>query len=144
MRLRVAIATVLNWLVVGVMFGTGVHYLASTEIMSYHQEVLEVPWAEQTPGCRTLILTLMKGTGMVGVTAGVALAVLLAIPFRRREGWSRWAILLIGGTVLVPMLLGAVRLRVETGAASPWWASAALLAILCLGFWLTKDIERTE
>ena len=144
MKLRVVIATVLNWLVAAVMFGTGVHYLASTEVMPYHKEVIGVPWAELTPGCRTLILTLMKGTGMVGVTAGVSLALLLAIPFRRHEGWSRWAILVIGATVLVPMFLGAVRLRVETGAASPWWASAALLAILCLGFWLTKGLGRAE
>jgi hypothetical protein len=139
MRLRLLIATVLNWLVVAVMFGTGVYYLISTEVMPYHREVIGVPWAELAPGCRTLILTLMKGTGMVGVTGGVALAVLLAIPFRRREGWSRWAILLIGATVLVPMLMGAVRLRIDTGAAAPWWASAALLVALGLGFWLTRD-----
>lgn len=144
MKHRFAIATALNWLIVAVMFGAGVYYLASTQVMPYHKQVMGVEWTELTPRCRLLMLTLMKGTGMVGILTAVSLAVLLAIPFRKRQRWSRWAILLIGATALVPMLIGAIRLRVNTGAPSPWWASAALLVILCLGFWLTRDFKQAE
>ena len=144
MERRFAIATALNWLIVAVMFGAGIRYLASTQVMPYHEQVMDVAWTELTPRCRMLVLSLMKGTGMAGISTAVSLAVLLAIPFRRRQRWSRWAILLIGATVLVPMLLGALRLRVETGASSPWWASAALLVILCLAFWLTRDFKQTQ
>jgi len=144
MERRFAIATALNWLIVAVMFGAGVRYLASRQVMPYHEEVMDVAWTELTPGCRMLVLSLMKGTGMAGISTAVSLGVLLAIPFRRRRRWSRWAILLIGATVLVPMLLGAVRLRVETGASSPWWASAGLLVILCLAFWLARDFKQAE
>ncbi len=144
MRHRFAIAVVLNWLVVAAMFGVGVRYVASTQPMPYHRQVMDVAWTDLTPRCRLLLMTLMKGTGMVGISAAVSLAVLLAIPFRRREAWSRWAILGIGATVLVPMLLGAIHLRIETGASTPWWASGVLLAILCLGFVLTRDFARAE
>jgi Na+/melibiose symporter-like transporter len=144
MSRRSLTATLLNWLVVAVMFGAGVHYLTSTQVMPYHQQAMDVCWTELTPRCRMLVLSLMKGTGMVGISTAVSLAVLLAVPFRRREKWSRWAILIVGATVLVPMLYGAIRLRVETGAATPWWGCAALLVILCLAFWLARDFEHVR
>lgn len=139
---RFAIAAALNWLVVAVMFGVGVHYLAATRIMPYHLQALDVAWDDLTPRTRFLMLTLMRGTGLVGVCTAVALAALLVVPFRGREPWSRWAILLVGATAVVPMLIGAARVRVETGAASPWWGQAALLAALGLAFWLTSDFGR--
>jgi hypothetical protein len=84
------------------------------------------------------MLTLMKGTGLVGICTAVSLAVLLAVPFRAGEAWSRWAILLVGATALVPMLVGAIRMRLETGAPTPRWPHVALLAALGLAFWLTR------
>lgn len=142
MSARFAIALVLNWLIVAVMFGVGVHYLVSKQLMPYHLRILDVPWTDLTPRTRILILTLMKGTGMVGICTAVSLAVLLAIPFRGHEPWARWAILLVGATALVPMLVGAVRVRSETGASAPWWPHVALLAALTLAFWLAADLGR--
>ena len=142
MTYRFAIATVLNWLIVAVMFGVGVRYLVSTQVMPYHHQILDVAWTDLTPRTRVLMLTLVKGTGMVGICTAVSLAVLLAVPFRGHEPWSRWAILLVGATALVPMLVGAVRVRSETGASAPWWPHVALLAALGLAFWLTGDFGR--
>ena len=104
-----------------VMFVIGVRYLVSTQLMPHHLRVLGMTWTELTPPTRTLMLTLMKGTGLVGICTAVSLAVLLAVPFRRHEVWSHWAILLVGVTALVPMLIGAVRVHSETGVAVPWW-----------------------
>jgi hypothetical protein len=139
MTARLAIAAVLNWLVVAVMFGIGVRYLAATQIMPHHLRILGVAWADLTPPMRTLMLTLMKGTGLVGVCTAVALGVLLAIPFQRQEAWSYWAILLVGLTALVPMLVGAVRVRRATGVAVPWWPHVALLMSLALAFLLAES-----
>jgi hypothetical protein len=140
---RFVIAAVLNWLVVGVLFGVGVHYLVATKIMPHHLRILDVAWSDLTPRTRALLLTLMKGTGMVAICTAVSLAVLLAVPFRAGEPWSRWAILLVGATALVPTLIGAVRVHIETGASSAWWPHVALLAALGLAFWLTGDFGRT-
>ena len=143
MTYRFVIAAVLNWLVVGALFGVGVRYLVSKEIMPYHLRILDVAWTDLTPRTRILMLTLMKGTGLVAICTAVSLAVLNAIPFMAGETWSRWAILVVGATALVPTLVGAIRLRRDTGASSPWWPHVALLAALGLAFGLTGDLGRT-
>ena len=139
MTSRHVIAVILNWLVVGALLGIGVRYLASSRMMPYHLRILDVAWTDLTPRTRMLLLTLMKGTGLVAVCTAVSLAVLLAVPFRAGETWSRWAILVVGATALVPTMIGAVRLRRSTGASSPWWPHVVLLAALGLAFGLTGD-----
>ena len=142
MTYRFALAACLNWLIAVVVFGVGVRYLISTELMPHHLRVLGATWDELPPSTRTLMLTLMKGTGLVGVSTAVSLAVLLAIPFARRESWSRWAILVVALTALIPMVIGAVRVRMETGVAVPVWPHLVGLVALGLAFWLAGDLGR--
>ncbi len=140
MTYRFVIAAVLNWTVAVALFGVGVKYLVSTTVMPHHHRILDVTWTDLTPNTRALMLTLMKGTGMVAICTAVSMAVLLAVPFRAGEPWSRWAILLVGATALVPTLIGAVRVHSETGASSPWWPHLVLLTALGLAYWLTRDL----
>jgi len=142
MTYRFVIAAILNWLVVAALLGIGVRYVVSKEIMSYHHRILDVAWTDLTPRTRILMLTFMKGTGLVAISTAVSLSVLLAVPFRAGQGWSRWAILVVGATALVPTMIGAIRLRRTTGASSPWWPHVALLAALGLAFGLTGDLDR--
>ena len=143
MTYRLVIAACLNWLVAAAMFGVGVRYLISTELMPHHLRVLGTAWDEIPPSTRTLMLTLMKGTGLVGVSTAVSLAVLLAIPFARHESWSRWAILVVALTALIPMLIGAIRVRMETGVAVPLWPHLVGLADRALAFWLAGELGHT-
>lgn len=142
MNTRFLIAAVLNWLVAAALFGVGVDYVTSSRLKPHHEQILDVPWSELTPQCQALMLTLMKGTGMVGVSTAVSMAILLAVPFRRRQRWSRWAILVVAGMALVPTLLGAIQVHAETGASSPVWPHVVLMAMLGLAFFLTRDFER--
>jgi len=142
MTYRFAIAAGLNWLVAAVMLGVGVRYLISTDLMPHHLRVLGAAWNDLPPSARTLMLTLMKGTGLVGVSTAVSLAVLLAIPFARHESWSRWAILVVALTALIPLLIGAIRVRMETGVTVPVWPHLVGLAALGLAFWLAGDPGR--
>ena len=139
MTSRFMIAMVLNWLVALVLFGVGVHYLVAKQVMPHHLRSLDVAWTDLTPRTRALMLTLMKGTGMVAICTAVSLAVLLAVPFRAGENWSRWAILLVGATALVPTLVGAIRVHAATGASSAWWPHVALLTALLVAFWLSGE-----
>jgi hypothetical protein len=136
MTSRLVLAATLDWLIAAVMFGIGLRYLVATELMSHHMRMLGVAWTDLTPGTRTLMLTLMKGTGLVGIATAVALGVLLAVPFRRQETWSYWAVLLVGLVALVPMLIGALQVRAATGVPVPWWPHAVLLLCLALAFLL--------
>ena len=144
MRARFFVALVLNAAVAAAMIVVGVEYMAASEMMPHHLQVLGTPFSSLPPNCQLLLLTLMKGTGLAGVVAGVSLAVLLAVPFRRREPWSRYALLLAGGVALVPMLVGAIRLRIQTGASIPWWPHVALLAALGVAFWLSRGSARAD
>ncbi len=134
-------AAVLNGTVTLALLGVGLDYLTSKTIKPHHEQILDVAWSDLTPNTRELIMTLMKGTGLVAVVAAISLGVLLAIPFRRRERWSRAAILIVGGTTLVPTLIGTLEVRAKTGGAAPWWPHVAMLAALGLAFWLTRDFS---
>jgi len=140
MTSRLVVAAALDWLIAAVMFGIGIRYLAATQLMPHHVRMLGVPWTDLTPGTRTLMLTLMKGTGLVGICTAVAFGVLLAIPFRRQEAWSYWAVLLVGLTALVPMLIGAWQVRAATGVPVPWWPHVVLLLLLALAFLLATGL----
>lgn len=131
----------LNLLVALVSLLVGISYLVSSGMTSYHMQVIGVDWNSLAPGVQTLLLILKKGTGDACVLAGLAIAILLFIPFRRKESWSRWAILAIGYAFYVPMLGGAVYLKSMTGAPSPWWLNAIMLLLLTIGFFITGDFE---
>jgi hypothetical protein len=129
-----------------VLSGTlvGLSYIVRPDMTHYHLEVIGVDWSSLAPGVQTLLLVLMKGTGDAALTASLAIALFLLIPFRRGESWSRWAILLVGLTLLVPMLIGAVYLAFTTGASSPWWLNAGALVILLAGFFLSADLAKGQ
>jgi hypothetical protein len=139
---RYLTASACLWLIVLALFGVGVHYMVASQPMPHHLEILDVSWDALTPHCRALIMTFMKGTGLLSVSTAVSLAVLLAVPFRRRESWSRWAILLVGSVTLVPAFLGAILVQIRTGHSSPWWPHIVLFAALILGVVLTRDFSR--
>ncbi|MBU2548066.1 MAG: hypothetical protein KKB20_06645 [Proteobacteria bacterium] len=142
MSLKYKISFGLNLCIVLAGFLMGASYLARSEITSYHKEVIGVDWAGLAPGVQKLLVILMKGTGDAALVAAVSIGILLLIPFRRRENWARWAILIIGLTLLVPMLIGAVYLASTTGASSPWWLNAVLMLFLIVGFLLSGELNR--
>lgn len=143
MKYRFAIAVFLNLLVVVGELLMGIYYLLASEITPYHKQVIDVDWNDLTLRCQDLILTLMKGTGLAGIVIAVSIGILLAVPFGRRENWSRWAILAIGSVSLVPMLIGSLRLYLRGGATFPCWANATLLVFIITAFLLTKDFKGT-
>ena len=119
MPIKTKTAFGLNLLAALVSLLVGLSYLISPGMTSYHMQVIGFDWDSLAPGVQTMLLILKKGTGDACVLAGLAITILLFIPFRRKERWSRWAILAIGYAFYVPMLGGAVYVTSTTGAASP-------------------------
>lgn len=133
------IAAALNWGVVAALGFVGLDYLSSKMVKPHHLKILDVPWDSLTPGNRTLIMTMMKGTGLLALVTAVSMAVVLTGPFLEKTPWSRNAILIISGATLIPTLLGTFKVRRETGAPAPWWPHIAMIAALGAAYWLTSD-----
>ncbi len=115
----------------------GFVYLLSPQFMSYHAEAIGVGWHGLEPSFQVLFLALLKvsGAGFVGV--GVALGVLLFLPFRRRERWAHWAIPAVGLAFWVPTLYATVTVTLKTPASAPWQGNLASVMSLIVGFILS-------
>jgi len=138
---RFWVATLLNWLVVAGLLFVGIDYVTCSEPKPHHLQMLDVPFHELPPGTAGLIMILLRGTGMVALVTSLSLSTLLITPFRRRENWSRWAILTIAGFTLIPTLLKTFEVRWHLGADAPWWPHVLMLAMLGIAFWLTRDFS---
>jgi len=133
------IAAVLNWGVAVALFGIGIDYVRSTVPKPHHLKMLDVPWESLTPMTRLLIITLLRGTGLVAGVTGVFMGILLYEPYSRQEPWSRVAVLVAGCATLVPTLLGTIRVRRQAGPYAPMWPHFVMLAALGVAFWLNRD-----
>jgi hypothetical protein len=133
------IAAILNWAVVAALAGVGIDYLTSKTVKPHHRQVLDVTWESLTPGTQALIMTLMKGTGLVALVTAISMATVLCGPFRERSPWSRPALMIIAGSTLLPTLLATLHVRSTTGADAPWWPHVAMTAALAIAYWLTRD-----
>ena len=113
--------------------GFGTVYLVRSSFMPYHREAVGMPWQELDPRLRALLLGLLRVAGGGLVASGLALAILLALPFRDGAAWSRWALAPIGAAATLPSLYATVSIRLRTGARTPVWVSVAGVALVALG-----------
>ena len=134
-RLNIAIA--LNTAVALICLIIGVNYLFRSTMTTYHLTAIGVDWETLAEGVQLLLVLLMKGTGDALVVMALSILILTWIPLRQRQNWASIAILAIGASCLVPMLVGAIMVATSTGAASPWWLNALLLSMLATSAVLT-------
>lgn len=126
---RVAFGSYL--LVVLGMLGTGLTYLFTPRFLSYHAAAYGQAWSEVPARLQLLYLTMVKAIGAPTLVAGLAVGVILFIPWRRGERWARWAVPLLALAWGIPMLAIAMYVQGATGAATPWPALAFLDALVC-------------
>jgi hypothetical protein len=115
----------------------GAIYLVRSQFMPYHQEAVGIPWSQLDPRFQALLLGLLRVAGGGFLTAGICVAILLLIPFRGDEAWSRYAIPVIGLASSVPALYATVLIRARTGARTPVAASGAAVGLIVAGFVLS-------
>ena len=72
----------------------GVIYLTRSQFMPYHSLALAKPWSEVEPNTQTLILALMRVAVGGFMATGIAIIVLLCIPFQARQ-WAIYSIFFI-------------------------------------------------
>ena len=141
-KLKTTIA--LNLIVAAVSLLVGIIYFTATELTDYHKAVIGVDWSTLAPGAQTLLFILMKGTGDAVFITGICILFLVLVPLKRGENWARWAIITVGLTCYLPMLGGAAYLATTTGAPSPWWLNAILIALLFAAFFLSGELKNSN
>ena len=60
--------------------------------MPYHSLALAKSWSEIEANTQTLILALMRVAGGGFISTGIAIAILLCIPFQAGETWAIYSI----------------------------------------------------
>jgi len=109
-------------------------YLFSSQFMPYHAAALGTTWAALEPAEQTLLLALMRVAGGGWVAVGIALAVLVAVPFRQGQAWAMWLIPLLGLVFYLPNLYATVRVTLDTPANAPWYGNLAGIVALLVGY----------
>jgi uncharacterized membrane protein len=139
-KLKIAFAC--NLVCVLLLILGGMVYLFSPQIMPYHQEAVGMEWDEIDSRMQIMLLSLLKGAGLAAIVSGVAMGILLLVPFQHGDAWSRWAIPAVGFMLLLPAVCIAAKLAIVTGALIPWTLLFIPIVLLIFGFFLSTDLKR--
>lgn len=137
MSARLRIATIIFWFNAIVLISVGLAFVFASEFFPFHGQVIQMAWQDLDQPFQTLYLGMMRTEGAGYLAAGLALIILLSIPFKRNENWSAWAIASIGIVEHFPTLLATFHVWHTTPASPPWLVTAMLIASLMFGLWLT-------
>jgi len=118
-----------------ISFGT--IYLFRSTFMPYHGEAVEMQWSELEPATRVLFLSSMKLIGGMWIANGVAMAILLLIPFRQGLRWAYWAIPAVGFIAASSALYATIHVGQHTPATPPWIFPVGCIALLASGLFLS-------
>lgn len=131
-------------LVVLAILGTGVVYFTTQRFLPYHAQAFGQSWEQAPARTRDLYLVMVKAIGAPTFVTGLAIAVVLMVPWRRGERWARVAVPLLALAWALPMLVIAVSVRLSTGASTPWPALVLLVALVGVGAFSSAGAVRTR
>lgn len=115
----------------------GAIYLVRSRFMPYHQEALGKSWQQLDQNLQALLVGLMRTAGGGLLATGVSVAILLLIPFRAGESWSKYSIPVIGLLCAIPALYATILIRSRTQARTPVVASSIGVGLIMIGFILS-------
>jgi uncharacterized membrane protein len=116
----------------------GTLYLLRPRFMPYHQQVAKMSWEALGTPLQTLVLALLKGSGLAMIVAAATLALLLAFPFRRNERWAVHGVAALGLLASGSLLVLLLWLKETSGAATPYPAVALAVVLHAVGWLLSR------
>ncbi|MEE2733517.1 MAG: hypothetical protein VYA55_22035 [Pseudomonadota bacterium] len=119
------------------LFLFGLIYTFSPEFLPFHSDAISKSWDDLTQPYQAVYLGMMKTEGAGFMSSGIAIAFLLAIPFKKREVWCYWAMTVIGVVEHVPSMIGAMNTSQLTPASSPWQLNLLGVVLLIIGLALS-------
>ena len=109
-------------------------FLTASEFFPYHAVASGIDWVDVEPGLRTVFLAVFRVCGAGWLTVAIALALLIAFPFGRRdERWSYVAIPLLS-LIFWGITFGTTVHVATTTPANPPWAGS----LACIGLTLVS------
>lgn len=123
----------------GVMGGW---YLVASRFQSYHADAAGLGWDELEPGLQVVLRALLNVAGGGWLATAVAIAWLLAVPWRRGERWAEWAAPTVGLAVWLPTTWATIEVTYRTDAVAPWYGAFAVTALFVVGAALSATAHR--
>ena len=116
-----------------VLLGFGLVYLARNRFLPYHGQAIGLSWSQLDPNLQVLILALMRVAGTGFVVAGLAMLVLLLIPWRAGETWSMYAIPAISFCACLGSVYATFLVKTKTPGTPPLRLSILGLVVTIMG-----------
>lgn len=116
-----------------ILLAFAVAYLTRKEFMPYHREAVGKAWSELDPRIQVLLIGLMRAAGGMMLTAGIAYAFILFIPFRVGEPWAPYALAIAGFAACLTGIFAMSYVKKHTGAHPPVAGSYVALVLSVVG-----------
>lgn len=111
----------------------GIVYAKRRQVMPYHLEAMETRWEDIAPKQQFMLKAILNGAGYFGVATGLAMLILILIPFRQGADWAGYAIGAIGLTGAVPLAHIVYTVKTKTAGNPPVTLMVVILALLVGG-----------
>jgi hypothetical protein len=134
---RDTIAFVIYFVCVLGPIGFGVLLLFCKTILPYHKKVMNMTWEDLGPGLQVLLQCFTKIAAAGFLVNGLAVLILLFIPFRQGEQWAHWAIPLLLIILNGFGLYCAAKQAIKTHVGTPWPASVLAIIMAIVAFILS-------
>lgn len=112
----------------------GLIYLIKNQFMPYHSAALGSLWSDLEANWQVLIIALMRAAGGGFLATGLAMFILLIIPYRAGETWSIYAIPLISLCTSFGTLYATLLVKTRTPGNPPVILSFIAIALTIIGF----------
>ncbi len=124
-----------------ILLAFGFRYFFAGELMPYHAEILGIARDGLTDAYSIIFTTLYRATGAGMLAIAATTVVLLVVPFRNGQPWSRWALSGIGLLYAGLSLFLTLALQAETTANIPWPGPAAAVVTLAVAHVLAGELK---
>jgi len=115
-----------------ILFVFAARYLFADRLMPYHAKTIGVA-RDRVPADQLLVfVTLYRAVGSGMLAVGIAILVLLVLPFRAGEAWSVWAMTAVGLVYAGLSLFLTLAYQAGTPAAVPWQGPAAAVVTIVI------------
>ncbi len=138
MNFKLKIAFGIYGLNILIMIGVGLIYEFSSEFMPFHSDVIQTKWVDVDGLSQILYLGMMRTEAAGFFATGIAILILLFIPFLKFEKWSYWSMTVVGLAEYIPTLFATYHVSSITGASPPWVMMLMLSVSLMLALYLAE------
>ena len=112
----------------------GLIYLIKNQFMPYHSRAIGLPWSDLEENMQVLIIALMRAAGGGFLATGLAMLILLIIPWRAGDTWSMYAIPAISLCISLGTLYATLLVKTRTPGTPPVILSFIALVLTIIGF----------